>query len=134
MELILQFNYPINQSCQEGDRIYYIPQESLTGYDFDISTENQDITELGSVMLICNGTITNGVCTEDSIPTTVSILCNTGNSTTAPTTTDFIFFGKERSVNEGSIVGYYGKFKFKNDSKSKAELFSTTCEITESSN
>ena len=85
-------------------------------------------------MLICNGTITNGVCTEDSIPTTVSVLCNTGNLTTAPTTTDFIFFGKERSVNEGSIVGYYGKFKFKNDSKSKAELFSTTCEITESSN
>ena len=46
---------------------------------------------------------------------------------------DFVFFGKERSVNEASIVGYYGEFKFLNNSKSKAELFSTACEITESS-
>tara|TARA_R110002020_G_scaffold4486_2_gene19547 strand:- start:9142 stop:9546 length:405 start_codon:yes stop_codon:yes gene_type:complete len=134
MEAILQFNYPINQSCQEGDAIYYVPQESLTGYDFDINTENQDIVEFGSIMLICNGTITSGVCTEDAIPTTVSILCDIGNITQSPTTTDFIFFGKERSVNEASIVGYYGEFKFLNNSKSKAELFSTSCEITESSN
>ena len=134
MEATLQFNYPINQSCQEGDIIYYIPQESLTGYDFDINTENQDIVELGPIMLICNGTITNGVCAEDSIPTVVSILCDTGNTSQSIDVTDFIFFGKERSVNEASIVGYYGRFKFLNNSKSKAELFSTSCEITESSN
>ena len=133
MQGILQFEYPIYLSCQEGDIIYYVPQSSLTGYNFDVSTQNADIVELGPAMLICNGTITSGVGTEDSPPTVVSILCDTGNSIAVPTTSDFVFFGKERSVNEASIVGYYGEFKFLNNSKSKAELFSTACEITESS-
>jgi len=42
-------------------------------------------------------------------------------------------FGKDRSVNEASLVGYFAEFEFKNDSKTKAELFSAGCQIQESS-
>ena len=46
---------------------------------------------------------------------------------------DFIFFAKDRSVEEASLVGYYGEFKFVNNSKQEAELFATSCEVSESS-
>jgi len=42
-------------------------------------------------------------------------------------------FGKNRRVNEASLVGYFAEFEFKNNSKTKAELFSTGCQIQESS-
>ena len=32
-----------------------------------------------------------------------------------------------------SILGYYGEVEFKNNSKEKAEIFATACEISESS-
>ena len=53
--------------------------------------------------------------------------------TVAPTAGNFIFFGKDGAVNEASILGYYGEFVFKNNSKQKAEMFSTACEMSENS-
>ena len=46
---------------------------------------------------------------------------------------DYIFFAKDRSVNETSILGYYAKFRFVNDSKQKAEMFATACDVAENS-
>ena len=50
-----------------------------------------------------------------------------------PTTNEFIFFQKSNEVNAGSVTGYYAEVKFRNDSRTKAELFTASCEITESS-
>ena len=50
-----------------------------------------------------------------------------------PTTSEFIFFQKSNEVNAGSVTGYYAEVKFRNDSRNKAELFTASCEITESS-
>ena len=69
----------------------------------------------------------------DGIPDVVQITVFLSSGTPAPTSADFIFFGKNRSINEASLVGYYGEFKFENNSRKRAELFTTACEITESS-
>ena len=45
----------------------------------------------------------------------------------------FISFAKEKKVNTSSLVGYYADTKFINDSKIKAELFSVSSEVAESS-
>ena len=52
---------------------------------------------------------------------------------TPPTTNEFIFFQKSNEVNAGSVTGYYAEVKFRNNSRGKAELFTASCEITESS-
>tara|TARA_Y100000592_G_scaffold100519_1_gene180949 strand:+ start:14831 stop:15220 length:390 start_codon:yes stop_codon:yes gene_type:complete len=126
-QITLQFDYPVNQSLQEGDIIYYIAQGTSGG--FDIGLDSQSIIEIGSVI-----SITNVDNNNDTFPDVVNVLCNIANTTAAPTVDkDFIFFGKERSINEASIVGYYGEFKFANNSKQPAELFAAACDITESS-
>ena len=125
-EITLQFEYPINQSCQEGDIVYYTPTTTAGG--FNINIESGGMIEIGSIISIINED-----SDSDGFLDITKITCNIGNSTIVPTTSDFIFFGKERSVNEASITGYYGEFKFLNNSKQKAELFSAACDITESS-
>ena len=42
-------------------------------------------------------------------------------------------FGKDKSVNTTSLVGYYADVKFVNTSDEKVELFSVGSEIAESS-
>ena len=78
-------------------------------------------------------TITNVDNDGDGVFDVTQIVCDIGDDVVQPSVSDFIFFGKDRFVNEASIVGYYGEFTFRNDSKQKAELFMTACEITESS-
>jgi hypothetical protein len=53
--------------------------------------------------------------------------------TTPPTLTDFVFFEKSPIVSIGSLKGYYANTQFRNDSTSKAELFSVGTEVFESS-
>lgn len=50
-----------------------------------------------------------------------------------PSDSDFLMFSKSAAANEFSAIGYYGEFVFKNNSRSKAELFSAACQIVESS-
>ena len=50
-----------------------------------------------------------------------------------PTTSDYFFFSKDNGINLTSITGYYAEVEFKNNSTEKAELFATSCDITESS-
>ena len=45
----------------------------------------------------------------------------------------FISFAKEKKINTSSLLGYYADVKFVNDSTEKAELFSVSSEIAESS-
>ena len=45
----------------------------------------------------------------------------------------FIMFQKQRSVNVSEVKGYYGEAKFVNDSSLQCELFTASCDISESS-
>ena len=97
--------------------------------------QSGDIYRLGKCIGIQTdaGTYSNGA---DSITVSSSqylVEVEADETAQTPDASDFIFFGKDRGVNEASIVGYYGKFVFKNNSKQKAELFTTACEVTESS-
>ena len=46
---------------------------------------------------------------------------------------DYCFFIKNQVINMNGLSGYYADVMFENNSKRKAELFSVSSEITESS-
>ena len=84
--------------------------------------------KLGALANIINtSTLDDGTET-----TTLSIQTNV-LSTVPPTTSSFIFFVKDDEANVSSLLGYFAKVQFKNDSKEKAELFTISAEINESS-
>ena len=103
----------VNQSLQPGDMVYYVSMPSLQVGGFDVSANSTNCIQIGVVKKIL-GSI---------------LVCNIDESINPPQPGDFIFFSKNRSVNEASIVGYYGKFRFKNNSRQKAELFSANCNV-----
>ena len=140
-DLIIQFpreNYP---SLQIGDIAYYATMDSTQSENadgtttisvndvggFNINNPDEDLTVMGPVKVIDHTT-----SLEDSTLTT-SITVSIGGSVTEPTTSEFVFFRKSPTVNLSAILGYYGSDKFINNSSFEAELFSVSCEITESS-
>ena len=71
----------------------------------------------------------NGI---DMLPGSFSITV-VGEAMTPPLATAYLFFAKNNKVNTSTIKGYFNQVEFKNNSKIKAEMFSTACEIVESS-
>ena len=132
----MQFDYPVNQTCQVGDTAYYIDvlQSEIGG--FTTHTQGQNIVTIGVITDITNidsdgdGMLdkTNITCEMDS-----SVIPPDATSVDNNTICDYIFFSKSRMFNESSIVGYYGLLKFENNSIDKIELFSVGSEISESS-
>ena len=115
-------DYP---SLQIGDIAFYAtPNDDVAGFK---NADENDITKIGDITNINNST-----SLDDGTQTT-TLTCNISTSTAMPTMSDFIFFAKDNKVNLTSLLGYYALVKFKNASGSKAEMFSTACEINESS-
>jgi hypothetical protein len=114
-------DYP---SLQIGDTAFYASTSSSGGFN---TTSSTDMEKIGKITNINNTT-----SLDDGTETT-TLTCDIATTTPIPTTTDFIFFSKENKVNSTSLLGYYAKMKFKNDSTSKAEMFSVASEIIESS-
>ena len=119
----ISFTFPtINTSAQVGDTAYYSNVTSTAG----ISNSNS-FTKIGLIKGINNTTsLDNG--TE-----TTTLTCEIDEATVVPTTSDFIFFSKDNKVNLTSLLGYYASVKFKNNSTSKAEMFSIASGVIESS-
>ena len=122
----LTFPNDINVSVQIGDIIYYTPTITNGTHDTAgtsnvagtaIAITPAPIVELGTVTAINGNTIT------------VEYIVGT----VLPTSSDFIMFAKDRSVNMSSLLGYFAKFRIKNNSKDKAEMYSISVDITESS-
>jgi hypothetical protein len=129
----------LNDSVQIGDTTYYMPvsganittdnytqnsdtgvfTQSTSGATSQLSGANSGIVEIGVVTAINRDTST--------ITTTI------GAATVRPTTSDYIFFSKDNVANMSSLLGYYAEVKFKNNSKTEAELFALGSEIVESS-
>ena len=78
--------------------------------------ESGNIQKFGTVMGLTNNTINvdvvNGIM---------------------PSSNDYILFSKNQAVNTSSLLGYYADVRLENNSKHKAEIFSLSSEITESS-
>lgn len=117
--ITLTFTFPLNVSVQVGDTAYYC-NTTLVGA-FNTSLQS-DIIEIGEITDIIpwDGTIS-------------TIVCNIDTTTTPPTNNDFIMFSKDNKANLSSILGYFAKARFRNNSTDKAELFSVAAEIIESS-
>ena len=116
----LEFTQPLNVSCQVGDTAYYV--STTTDGGFNVASSS--IVEIGTIIQIQDqlATPTLTVRTSDTLAGFPETLNN-----------QFIFFSKDNKVNLTSILGYFASVKFKNNSTSKAEMFSIGCEITESS-
>ena len=108
---------PLNVSVQAGDIAYYVQINDTAVGGFQVNEGTSAPIEIGPIISISGSTI----------------VCDNASTNNEPSAGDFILFGKDRSVNEASLVGYFAEFEFKNDSKTKAELFSARCQIQESS-
>ena len=114
----------LNSSLQIGDTAYYTNPTDVA--EFDV---NNSMVEIGTVTAIGFD--------DDNNQTTV--VCNMDATTPPPTDgtggtpQSYIFFSKDNKVNSTSMLGYFSKAKFKNNSTDRAEIFATACEVFESS-
>ena len=104
---------------QVGDTAYYVDTSNIaTTGGFSTTSSLNNIIEIGVV---------SGFSGTYNIEVTVT------NAITLPTTNDFIFFSKDNSVNLASLKGYFAEVELRNNSKTKAELFSVGVEVTQTS-
>lgn len=118
----------LNASAQPGDIAYYIPANTQVG-GFSVNINNANIITIGVILDI----LTTALDPSIGDGSTQTLVCQIDDTTPEPDVGDFVFFGKDRSVNEASIIGYYGKLRFKNNSREKAELFNVGCDVNVSS-
>jgi len=115
----LTFSAPLNVSCQVGDTAYF----TATSTSGEFTTDGgAGLTEIGQIREVVNPT-----------SNTPAIICDTSVASSEFGSSPFIAFGKDRSANTSSILGYYAETKFVCDDTSKAELFAINTSIFESS-
>ena len=109
----------LNVSCQVGDTAYYSPTTAVAGFD---TSAQSDIIEIGKILSI---TYTSNKW--------VLVIDTTLTAAQLPTSSDFISFSKDNTVNLTSVLGYYAEAKFVNSSLIKSELYSVGSDFFESS-
>jgi len=110
-------------SLQVGDKVLYSsPSDNLGG--FNIVSSPQILGDVES--------INNTTSLDDGTETTTLVIGNVGVNSN-PSLNDFLLFEKDATVNMNSLLGYFAKMQFKNNDRSKAELFTASTEINESS-
>ena len=119
-ELTISFQYALNESVQVGDTAYYVETTASSG---GFTVNSTGVVEIGTIKTInaWNGTVASIVVTTDL-----------GYAYDGKTS-EYILFSKDNKVNLSSILGYYAEVKFRNNSKTEAELFSIGCEVAPSS-
>ena len=145
-QLNLTFTNPINTSLTVGDDIYFFNPSTYNNVDVNSDSVINNLFGDNADNINFAGTITN-IDTSSSTSTTITI--NTDESqnywgitsqtpylepnVTNITTETFIFFKKNETIEGSSVKGYYGVARFYNNTTDKAELYSTSAEIEESS-
>lgn len=144
--ITLTFPNPLHTSLQIGDTAYYMSTQNhtLTDGDYTLNnastnpsfSENQsgNPTQAYSSAFVEMGMVTN-------LPTDMGGNISTANTmhvyiddtTTRPSTSDFILFSKDARANMSSLLGYYAEVEFVNNSTEEAEIFAVNSEIVESS-
>ena len=131
---ILRSDYP---SLQIGDILFYVnsSNDTLTG-GFNTNSQDNTAVKLGKITNIDNTTnYSGGVAVDENAGTffdyssgvnSLTITCEVDNSTPLPlvSNSSFLFFQKDNKVNTTSLLGYFAKIQFKNNSLKRAELFS----------
>jgi hypothetical protein len=110
-QITLKFSYPINTSVQVGDIAYFT--KATNAY------KSNDIKKIGKIITIDQ--------------TTNTLECEISPSQERPSIPDFILFSKDNTQNTGSVLGYYARLQFRNDSTEYAEIFSIGSEVFDSS-
>ena len=122
---ILTFNDPINVSVQVGDIVYYVDNPNTSG---SVDPTSWDI--IGNVIQF--GIIQQIVNQYGQAGAPYIQVMSTLSPQNPPSGSAFIMFGKDKTANTSSLIGYYARVNFVNNSKEKAELFSVGSEIFES--
>jgi len=124
--LTLSFDNTINESAQIGDIVYFTPVAATGGStSFDVSNASS-VLELGKITDIINPNLYDGTFSS------IVLLCDL-YATSPVSGGDFIMFGKDKTINTTSLLGYYAEVKFVNNSDKPVELFSVGSEVAESS-
>ena len=121
MQIKLTFNEPLNHSLQTGDTVWYTDTSQTGGYD---TADLSQIVKLGTVEEISNQYRRHQVIISNYDQLTPSL---------SGLEQSFVMFSKDNKVNLTSLVGYYAKARFENNSKDKAELFAVGSEVVQSS-
>jgi hypothetical protein len=119
--LQIDFQEEINTSAQVGDKVYYITPNTNGEFDF---ADINNIIDVGYPI--------SSVSTGLPAFITVDYPSNT-TTLNSPPQGSFIMFAKDNRVNMSSLIGYYARAKFINNSKKRAEMFVVCSEIKESS-
>ena len=130
--ITITVNGIVNISLSVGDTVYVVNNISEvsifnTGDVFDSETGNgvSNIIKLGTVNSISQGSFSFTLQINEE-----SGVFDTDNE---PSVDSFLLFSKDNSVELSSLVGYYNKVRFSNNSSAKAELFSVGVDIAQSS-
>ena len=113
----LTFGSPINMSCKKGDQAYYVSTSSLGGFS---------VASVTNLIGVINTITDNGTIVIINVELE-------GDNASGVVDTSFIFFSKDNLVETGSILGYYAKAEYRNNSTKPAEFHETACGIEESS-
>lgn len=113
----LQFPLPINTSVDVGDTVHFADPTETGG--FNVASGLSEF-----------GTITSIQEQGDIAVLTVDTSSAQGSF---PTTNSFILFSKDKQINSASTKGYYANVTFVNNSNTKAEMYSASCDVAESS-
>ena len=142
----LNFNHTINESVQIGDVAYYVPTVPV-GVPGTSTTQMIPPAVPTWTYGALHASTTTPHWTEDRenvimigpivTVTLTSITCdmptNLATQYGPPTTSDFIMFSKDNKANVSSLLGYYSLLRLRNNSKTKAEMFSVAADFVESS-
>jgi len=134
--IIIKFENPINVSCKIGDNVYAaqtlnsFPASPTTGLgNFSTAGINQ-LQKIGVCESVqhdfCSGCVIEEPHVGVDVDTTASFLPTTASG-------NYIFFSKNNQIHLSDLTGYYAEFEFRNNSPSKAELFSVGSEVAQSS-
>ena len=117
--VVITFDEDINASLSLNDTIHYVAAANIG--DGDV-IDSANLTEYARpIKSIGKNTIT---VEHDNTQTIPDPIFEQG---------DFVLFKKDSLINKSGVIGYYAEATFKNSAKNKAELFSASSEINESS-
>lgn len=115
----LTFPSPINISCKVGDVAYFVNTFSNGTGGFTVAGQTNLIGIINTITVGSTATVLN-IEMEGPLADAVTI-------------NDFVFFSKNNAVEIASILGYFAKATWKNNSTAPAELYTTAFEVEESS-
>ena len=111
----LQFDKPLNVSCEVGDTAYYVD----TATDGGFKVNNTSVVEIGKIVEIAD---------REATPT-LKVYSTLAGWSGEKSGEQFILFSKDNKANLSSPLGYYASVKLVNDSTTEAELHAVGMDI-----